>query len=60
MNELCYTFQFFSSLYLHSKTHLLLRDLATGATATDVAFAIWGPDEDNQTASLPGTCMPSF
>ena len=40
--------------YLWVQNYLLLKDLATGATATDVAFAMCGPDEDNHTASLPG------
>ena len=44
----------FSKEYSCFQPYLLLKDLATGATATDVALAMCGPDEDSHTASLPG------
>lgn len=34
-------------------SYLLLNDLATGATATDVTPAMCGPEDDNHTASVP-------
>ena len=41
------------------KSYRLLNDLDTGATATDVAFTIWDPDDDRKTGSPPGTWVNS-
>ena len=41
------------------KPYRLLKDLDTGATATDVAFTIWDPDDDRKTGSTPGNWVNS-
>ena len=60
LNKYKYYLVYYLSCICGLKSYRLLKDLDTGATATDVAFTIWDPDDDRKTGSPPGIWVNSL